>query len=330
MTTTLHPLRLARYVPHRLLSPLADALDAARTRALATVLSDHAFVVEATGTLLAEAAALPDGPSERRTRIESAIEFQTAGMLSELRRAPLQGVVARFAAGIDAPLRSNVVELMDRTWMPAPLLSLEMKLLDRLNHNLGSYQRWTAAVQQAVAGLTAPHIVDLAAGSGGFLRGLAASGAAAGWSLTSTDLSPAYVDAGRGLAEAARLPVAFAVRDATRLADLRGAVDLFVCTQSTHHLPPGVVVRMLHAAAAVAPRGLLVIDVVRSLGNVAAVWAATNLTAPFFPLVVDGMQSVRRSYAAAEWRLLGRLAGVDVEVEALGPAHWGVRAVARA
>lgn len=329
MTPSLHPLRLARYIPQAALSPLARALDAARTRALAGVLDEHAFVVAATRTLLAEAADLPDAPSPRRAQVERAIEFQTAALLAALRQAPLDGVVARFAARLDAPLRSTMAELMDRAWMPAAVLGLEMKLLDRLNHNMGSYLRWTAAVDRAVAGLAAPRIVDLAAGSGGFLRAVAAGGGGHGWSLTSTDLSPAYVEAGRGLADAAGLAVAFAVRDATRLADLRGAVDLFVCTQSTHHLPPGVVVRILHAATAVAPRGLLVIDVARSMGNVAAVWAATNLTAPFLPLVVDGMQSVRRAYAAAEWRLMAELAGVDVEVDALAPAHWCVHATAR-
>jgi 2-polyprenyl-3-methyl-5-hydroxy-6-metoxy-1,4-benzoquinol methylase len=319
-----HPLVLAAHLPPRALAPLATPLDRARQAEVPTVLHEFAFVAKATGMLLDELAAqAPDSP--RATALAAAIDAQALGLLGELRQRPLQPVrhpLLTAAARIDAALHSERPEIMDLGILPARLQRWEMQALDRVNRNLGSYARWGKAVQSVLAATDRPHVVDLAAGSGGFLRRLAQTGKAEGWRLTATDLSATYVDEGRLAAAKERVDVGFEVRDCTRLDGLAPPVDLFVCTQSLHHLPAGVVLRMIHGAVRHARCGLLAVDVVRSVVNVLGAALATATTVPYAPLILDGMQSVRRGWSGAELLLLAKVAGAaEAMVDSLGPAH---------
>lgn len=303
----MHVLRLARHLPPRWTAPLALPLDAARHDRVDDLLQRHGDVVSLVRDALDR---LAEEPSD--TAAHSIVDRYTRFLVRELRRIEAADPAhVRFAGGLDALVRSDVVELMDRPWNPGVIKRLEMALLDQLNRNLGSYARWTEEILRVVQDLPSPRLCDLAAGSGGLARHLAKRRPRPDLELTSTDLEPEFVEAGRRIAQRDKLPVRFEVRDATQLRDLHGQVDLFVCTQATHHLPAWLLTRMFHQAVRAAQRGILVVDLLRSAGNVAGAWVVTNLTAPFPPLVIDGMQSIRRAWLPAELALLAHVAGAE-------------------
>ncbi len=235
------------------------------------------------------------------------------------------GLIDRGAARIDEGVRSEALELLDRDGVPAFVKAFTMRLLHRVNAQVGSYDVWTGAVLEALGDRRDAHVYDLAAGTGGFARHLAKS-PTPGRTLriTSTDLSPAYVALGEKSARAEGVEgVAWEVCDALDQRHLRarGGVDLMLCTQAAHHLSPGQLVRMISQSMHTASRGILVIDLMRGASTALGTLALTTVLAPWPPLVFDGFQSVRRAYTPAEFALLARLAGAgSVEARPLGPA----------
>lgn len=303
----MHPLHLARHLPPSLSAPIALRLDASRTARIDALLAEHPLHLD----LLREAlATLRQGPDREA---ETTIERYAGSLLSALRGD--EG----WAARLDRALASTGGEIMDQSWTPDAVKQREMALLDTLNRHMGSYAAWTRAVR-GIVGAAPAHIVDLAAGSGGFLRHVARHEKMPQWRLTSTDLEALYVEQGRILARDENLDVRFAVQDALQLQSLADA-DLFVCTQSTHHLSPGMLVRLMAQAIGVAERGLLVIDLLRSAAHVAGALLVTSLVEPYPPLLADGMQSVRRAYLPSELRLLARLSGASrIDTQTVAPA----------
>jgi len=305
----MHPLHLAPHLPPFVTAPLALRLDAARAQRVEPLLAEHPEI----GHLVHQALlALQHQPNPEA---EQTVERYAAALLLTLRRHDGHTWPAR----LDGLVSSRVGELMDHPRTPPRVRQREMELLDRLNRLMGSYTAWSQLVR-GIVGQAPAHVVDLAAGSGGFLRHVARHEQPGHLRLTSTDLEPLYVDQGQRLAREHNLPVQFAVLDALRPHGL-AAVDLFVCTQSTHHLSPGMLVRLIWQAVHVAQKGLLVVDLLRSGANVAAALLATSLTQPYVPLVLDGMQSIRRAYLPCELRLLARLAGAThIETRTIAPA----------
>ena len=303
----MHPLNLAPHLPPTLTAPLALRLDAARAQRVAPLLAEHPEIRHLVRDALHTLQNQPDSDAERT------VERYAAALLLTLRRHDGQSWPVR----LDRLVASDIGELMDRPWTSAQVKQREMQALDRLNRLMGSYTSWSRLVR-GIVGDGPAHVVDLAAGSGGFLRHVARHERPLHLRMTSTDLEPIYVQQGKQLAQ--DLPVQFAVQDALRLTGLDD-VDLFVCTQSTHHLAPGMLVRLIAEAVRVAKKGLLVVDLLRSGGNVAGALLATTLTQPYLPLVVDGMQSIRRAYLPSELRLLATLAGAKhIETRTISPA----------
>ncbi len=318
-----HLLQLAGVLPP--FAPGALALDRVRARHVGT-LTDERRVdfsrVERCLDLLAE--------REDITAATTVDEIARA-LLGELRDSSADGWAARAGSWIDRAVRTNRGEWMDLEGTPAWAKRLEMDSLDRLNRNMGQYAGWTIEVADVLADAPRARLCDLAAGSGGFYRCIAANPPRGPrLELRSTDMVSSYVELGRERARRDGLDVTFEVRNALQLQDLRGAVDLFTCTQATHHLPPGLVVRMIHAAIHVAPRGIVIVDVMRGAGFMLGAVLATGMTAPHFPVMVfDGVQSVRRGFTPAEFELLARLAGAGhIETHFRKPAHVVLRASA--
>jgi SAM-dependent methyltransferase len=202
--------------------------------------------------------------------------------------------------------------------------------LDWQNRIVGSYGQWLTLLEGTLAGRRGAHVYDLAAGSGGFLRYAARAVGKRGTAemrFTSSDLDPEFVELGAKAAARSRANVAFEKRDATNLKPLAGSVDLFVSTQSAHHLSPGLAVRMISEATRAASQGILIVDLRRSATMAIVGCLLDCVTAPFPPLMYDGILSFRRSYLAAEMELLARLAGAEkVDAYAKPPAHFVVHA----
>lgn len=309
----------------RLVAPCSVALDDARRAALDAFLWRERARVD----LLRER--ISSATDTRTLHDGSRIDPVAQELLDHLRRWSARTGALALARSIDGVVRSQRREIMDRPWIPRWVRRVEMRTLDRVNQRLGSYDQWARAIDRAVHGASGLLLVDLAAGSGGFFRHLARSGLAQrrSWSLVATDIERAYVAQGvdacarEGLAEVVRCEV----RSAVDLEDLRGRVDLFVCTQALHHMPPGLVLRVIAAAIRAAPRGIVLIDLVRGAALAAGTGAVLAAVARVPFVVADGVQSVRRAYLPAELVLLARLAGArSVEARWDPPAHQIVHA----
>lgn len=312
-------------VPVSWVVPVALPLDRRRSVRVESVLREHRAMVQA----IEEAREIL-WVEPYHVDAVGVVERGAQMLLTALRDAAGEGMSRwRLAGWLDELVRSECEETMDRASTPVVVKRREMELLDRLNRELGHYEAWGRLLVQIVGGWDRAHVYDLAAGSGGFLRYLASArpDVSTRWMLTSSDRELIYVDLGRERAVRDGLSVCFEVRDALDLRDLAGTVDLFVCTQSAHHLTPGMVVRMMLQAMRASRGGVLVVDVMRGAVLMVGVGLVTLACAPFLPLVLDGVRSIRRGYTPSELELLARLAGATaVQVGFQRPAHVAVHA----
>lgn len=319
---------VTRRVPMSLIAPCSVALDRARERGMDEFLwRERALVDEIRQQIVSKStsAALRDGEG---------VDARSLELLTRFRAWTSDVALSRAMVMTDSLVRTTSGEIMDLPWIPEWMRRLEMRTLDRVNVEFGSYESWSRSIERALLGSSAQHgatLMDLAAGSGGFFRFLARSGVARrnDWTLIATDIERTYVEQGARECERDEVSdvVRCEVRSAVELESLRGEVDLFVCTQALHHMPPGLVLRVIAGAIRSAPRGIVLIDLARGamLSAMTAVVLSAVARVPF--VVWDGMVSVRRAYLPSELTLLARLAGataVDARWEA--PAHHVVHA----
>jgi hypothetical protein len=249
------------------------------------------------------------------------IDTLARDILSAYRAIPARslGGLDAFARVADTAFRSERHEILDSSHVPPFVKHAAMLGLEFVNRRVGSYDLWRRALARRVDDLATPHLYELAAGTGGFSRWLAAQNVP--YRLTCSDLEAGYVVVGASLAERKRLPLKFEPRSVTELGHLKG-VDLFFTSQAIHHLTPGIVVTMMREAVRTASRGLLLVDLLRSPANAVGTVAGIATTLPLPVLMADGFQSVRRAYTLGELELLARFAGVaEIEAETLGPVH---------
>lgn len=231
---------------------------------------------------------------------------------------------------LDRWLYKNQEELLDDVHFPMAQRLQILETLDRLNVHLGSYRRWCEALEPLIAAAAARtgapvELHDLAAGHGGFAIAVKEHFGAR-VAVTASDLHPEYLELGRPRARRRGVEVRFVQQDATRLQNLQGSgVELFLCTQSVHHFPPGMVARMLGEATRAAGTGVCFIDGERGyfplllaplMGAYGRSWGALH----------DTWVSLRRMYLAEELELLARLApalpdGAKLAAARLPPGH---------
>ncbi len=319
---------VTRRVPMRVVAPGSVALDSAREAALDAFLWEHRARVDAIGERISSMVA------QRSLARGDAVDALALELLREHRRSCLRDPSLRAAAAIDAVVRTQRGEIMDQPWVPAWMRRLEMRTLDRVNVEIGSYAAWARAIERATHRTSVNSLMDLAAGSAGFFRYLAREGVARrnGWSLVATDIERTYVEQGalacerEGSTDVLRCEV----RSAVELEALRGSVDLFVCTQALHHMPPGLVLRVIAGAIRSAPQGIVLIDLARGAALAAMTGVVLSAVARVPFVVFDGVRSVRRAYLPTELALLARLAGSTfVEARWDAPAHHVVHAALR-
>ena len=319
----MRPLAWLQHIPNTAIG--ANLLDRHRSERVAGVVSAHPTEV---GSARAACSTLLERPADPAARASLA---KCAERLLAALRAPSEddGPLMRGLMQGDAIVRSNGLELLDRERFPRRIKDFTMRTLHHTNVVAGSYDRWVEAVTGAVDHQPGAHVYDLAAGTGGFARHLA-SVPGHGLRISSSDRAAEYVGMGMQAAEQAGLEtVAWEVCDALDLRALRDRrdVDLFLCTQAAHHFDPGPLVQMISQAVASAPRGILIIDLLRAGTTALGTAAVAALAAAWPVLMYDGFQSVRRAYTLAEFKLLALLAGAQsVDARACGPAWCLVHA----
>ena len=255
----------------------------------------------------------------------SADEMASTDRIDAIARAALGALRARGPFGaIDTWVRTDVAEILDAPGLDPAVRAEALRRLESLNEESGAHALFAGALESVLDDRPAPHVYEVAAGTGGFARRvgprLRAVWPELRWTVSDLDAT--------GLETGAEDPpwLRKEVRDALALGDISG-VDLFLCVQAAHHLSPGMVVRFI-ARASRAPLGALIIDVHRGgvvaglAGVVGAALGQNRIVA------LDGMRSARRAYMPAELALLARLAGARVVVaRALGPAYTVLHAV---
>jgi SAM-dependent methyltransferase len=287
-------LELGRFVP----TPLANA----RTLHAAQVATRYHERV----ALLAERVAAHDPDAI------TAYDTLLQGALAEARQVFADGPLGLLAA-LDRILYRNGDEILDDPAFSRAERVRTLDTLDRFNTHLGSYDKWSALVESLV--VRAEHetrrpvrIVDLAAGHGGFAIALKRR-LGTRIAITATDTVDEYLEIGRAHARASGVDVSFALQDATALSDFAaGDVDIFLCTQSIHHFPPGMVARMFAEAARNAASGVCFIDGERGWVPLAIAVPVMTAYGRTWPLIHDSYVSLRRMYTLEELRLIGALA----------------------
>jgi ubiquinone/menaquinone biosynthesis C-methylase UbiE len=292
-------LGVARVLPP--LDPVATGL-ASHRRALALGIAARlrSFVAPLEQAVVA-------GDVDARERYDALVAYA----LREMREARPEGLAGGLLAALDRVLYRNGDELLDDPAFPREARLHVLDSLDRFNRNVGAYAQWyeLLAADLAARGDGAPlRVHDLATGHGGFALALKER-LGGRIDMTASDISEEYLALGRAHARRRGLEASFVVQDATRLESLRGAdVDVFLCTQSLHHFPPGMVARMLGEAARVARRSVCFIDAERGLVPLALVAPAMALLGRAWPVVHDTVVSLRRMYFQEELLLLAHLA----------------------
>jgi hypothetical protein len=269
-----------------------------------------------------EAAALAHRVEARDAAAIERFDALCERAMADMRGARPEGHAGlRFAATLDRFLYSNREELLDDPNVPRATRVRLLDALDRFNTHLGSYAAWTALIEPLVHEARrrnngAPaRIVELAAGHGSFSIHLARHFGSA-VRVVATDLRDEYLALGRAREDAAG--VVFQTQDATDLASLQSEkVDVFVCTQSLHHFPPGMVTRMIGEAARSARVGLCFIDGERGVLPLMVVAPLLLAYGRSWALFHDGVVSLRRMYYEEELALCAGLApglgGANVE-----------------
>ena len=264
---------------------------------------------------------LARGEESARTELAAVAEGALAEMRAAVRReARLAGRAMALIETLDRRWRKpEARELMDDPDLDAGVRSQILESLDHFNVRLGSYQAFFDHLRPLLIPGRLTRVLDLASGHGGFALAAARAARDTGLAvdMTASDLRREYLELGEAVARREGLPVHFLVQDVRELSDLTDeGFDVMTCTQSLHHLPPGLIAVMFEAAVRTAQRGVVFIDGSRSFRTALGLGLFATLRYRYRPFVHDTWVSTRRFYVPQELALLARLGPWGEAVEA--------------
>jgi len=213
--------------------------------------------------------------------------------------------------------RSREPELMDDPGLAEAEHLHALAALARINAVSRTAARLAAQVGSLLATPTPaappPIVLDVACGGGDVTLDLARrlDRAVGGGrvQVVGVDVSPRAVERARRAAARRSLDVSFEVRDV--LAAGCPPCDVAVSSLFFHHLDDEAAARLLRGMAAVARRGVVVSDLVRSRIGLGLALVGTTLLSTSRVARVDGPLSVRAARTPAEYRDLCTAAGLE-------------------
>lgn len=222
--------------------------------------------------------------------------------------------------------RARLPELMDQPGLDEQVHHEALRALGITNaFSLISGSLWRGLVELGAPWNSEPvRVLDIACGGGDNLRRLANLARCRGvpFKAQGCDISPAAVDYAQAATQDASITnVHFACLDALQ-DPLPQDFDVIMCTLFLHHLTEPDVVDMLQRMAAVARRGVLVDDLVRTRFGYALAWAGGRLLTRSSIVHTDGPLSVRASFTVDEFRALAERAELR---GAVIRRHWPQR-----
>ncbi len=225
-------------------------------------------------------------------------------LVAELRRRVVAQAPAwlRLAADLDARLPTDEDEYMDRPEFDEASRTRTLAAIDRWSRRFGSWACFAAALEPLLDGGGAT-VLDLASGHGGFALALPELLPRHRLRVIATDLREEYVALGRARA---RPEVEFRVVDARRLGEHfpPGTVDVVTCTQSLHHFGAGGTASLLAEAVRCARRGVLFVDLSRSLSHLALISAMAVFATGDRSVIHDTALSFRKAFVPEELALI--------------------------
>jgi 2-polyprenyl-3-methyl-5-hydroxy-6-metoxy-1,4-benzoquinol methylase len=245
-------------------------------------------------------------------------------LVLELRRRTHENAdtsLARLAAHLDARLPTHQVEYMDRKDFSKQSRSTTLSEIDRWNRNFGSYVVFYDLLRPLLkTSSKTVSILDIASGHGGFPLALAElCEDAPSVRIIASDIRPEYLEEGRKRAREAGLSqVKFVELDALAMAGSERArqVDIVTCTQALHHFSAGSVALLLGNAIQVARRGILFVDLSRTVSGFVAFNALGWLGGLDGVFHHDAVLSMRRAFVPEELALIARCVPGNENIEA--------------
>jgi 2-polyprenyl-3-methyl-5-hydroxy-6-metoxy-1,4-benzoquinol methylase len=219
--------------------------------------------------------------------------------------------------------RNMAPEIMDDPANSEADFAAALADLSRMNRWSMAQRPLDAWLDRLVAerGLTRLSLLDVGAGGGDSLRGVAAWGARRGIpvELCGLDISPWA----ERYAVQAGTPARWITAD---LFDLPAEerFDAVICSLFAHHLDDALMLRFLRWLPQHARHGWLILDLHRHWLPWAVVWAATRLLRMHPMVSHDGPVSVNRAFTRADWQRLSSEAGVAADIRWTFPFRWAV------
>ena len=223
---------------------------------------------------------------------------------------------ARIALRIDERLPTDEAEYMDRPEIDEQRRTAIVMAVHRWSRRFGSYAHFADALSPLLSS-DSTSVLDLASGHGGFPLALGRlTGRGRRLRVIASDVRPEYVELGRRRARDEG--VEFRVVDAFHLGASFGVgeIDVITCTQSLHHFGVGGVATLLGEAIHHARRGVLLIDLARSVSRLLLVGAAALGTLDR-AILHDTALSFRKAFVTEELRLIAACVPGGESVEAL-------------
>ena len=174
---------------------------------------------------------------------------------------------------LDTAIRTSDQELMDKPNLPESEKLDMVQALDRQNVMMQLYPRYIDTLLPLITEVAERtkrevRVLELASGAGGLAFALAETAEQKNLDvrITASDIVPAFIEEGNGIAAKKKLAVSFRLLNAFDLTELEmGEFDIVVMAQSLHHFTPGQLAVIIAQSARHAKTAFVGIDGYRSM-----------------------------------------------------------------
>ena len=216
---------------------------------------------------------------------------------------------------LDNAIRTSDKELMDKPNLPENEKLDMVQALDRQNVMMQLYPRYIDTLLPLITEVAERtkrevRVLELASGAGGLAFALAETAEQKNLDvrITASDIVPAFIEEGNGIAAKKKLAVSFRLLNAFDLTELEmGEFDIVVMAQSLHHFTPGQLAVIIAQSARYATTAFVGIDGYRSMllaGGVPLIASLQGIGS----FTLDGLTSARKFYSELELDMIAELA----------------------
>ena len=216
---------------------------------------------------------------------------------------------------LDNAIRTSDKELMDKPNLPENEKLDMVQALDRQNVMMQLYPRYIDTLLPLITEVAERtkrevRVLELASGAGGLAFALAETAEQKNLDvrITASDIVPAFIEEGNGIAAKKKLAVSFRLLNAFDMTELEmGEFDIVVMAQSLHHFTPGQLAVIIAQSARHAKTAFVGIDGYRSMllaGGVPLIASLQGIGS----FTLDGLTSARKFYSELELDIISEIA----------------------